>query len=186
MNLDPARRAARTASRTAAGAARTAVVHLPARVTGAASPGARAGAAYVALMAAHEIGDYILQRDADAVAKGNDGRDGALVCARHVGSYTAAQALALLAADRYLRLGLDWRRAGLALALSGGSHYVIDRCAGHWPETAEDGAPLVVRAAHKAGKSGWLVNDPGAPALIDQALHRAVIGVAALFAAGRR
>ncbi|WP_433856716.1 hypothetical protein [Streptomyces kronopolitis] len=155
------------------------------RTTGPALPGARTGAAYAALMAAHEIGDYVLQRDGDAVAKGHDGREGAFACARHVASYTAGQALALLAADRYLRLGLDWRRAVAALALSAGTHYAIDRCAGHWPETAEEGAPLIVRAAHKAGKGTWLSRDPAAGPLLDQALHRAVIGVAAVVAAGR-
>ncbi|WP_019548578.1 hypothetical protein [Streptomyces sulphureus] len=169
MSLDPARRATSKEAR-AAGA----------------SAGARAGAAYAALMAAHEVGDYILQRDSDAVAKGKHGPDGAAACLRHVASYTATQAVALAAADRYLRLGLGWRRASAGLALSAVTHYVADRCNGHWHETAEEGAPRLVRAAHAAGKSKWLTRDPSAGPLLDQAWHRAWIGLAAAVAAGRR
>ncbi|MEC3995042.1 hypothetical protein VSR01_16475 [Actinacidiphila sp. DG2A-62] len=121
----------------------------------------RFAAAYAALTAAHEAGDYLVQRDTDAKQKGDPGPQGAAACARHVASYAATQALALWAADRYLGLGLDRRRAFAGLALSAATHYVADRCAGHWAETGPD-APLLVRAAHKAGKTGWLTRDPQA------------------------
>ncbi|BBA98301.1 hypothetical protein RVR_4434 [Actinacidiphila reveromycinica] len=145
----------------------------------------QAAVAYAALTAAHEVGDYIVQRDADAKAKGKHGPAGAAACARHVASYTATQGLALYAADRYLRLGLDWRRAGAALLVSAVTHYVADRCAGHWPDDSKD-APLLVRAAHAAGKTKWLQGDPAAGPLIDQAWHKGCIAVAAAVAAGRR
>ncbi|MGW1353022.1 hypothetical protein ACWCQE_27705 [Streptomyces sp. NPDC002409] len=139
---------------------------------------ARAAAAYAALTAAHEVGDFIIQRDIDAEKKGNEGGDGAVACARHVASYTAAQALALYAADRYLHLGLDRRRAAAGLAISAITHYVADRCAGHWT-TDTDEAPLLVRAAHKAGKGTWLAADHRAGAMLDQAWHRGWIAIAA-------
>ncbi|THA54280.1 hypothetical protein [Streptomyces sp. A1136] len=145
----------------------------------------RFAAAYAVLTAAHEVGDYLVQRNSDAVAKGKHGPEGAAACRRHVTSYTATQALALYAADRYLGLGLDWRRAAAGLAVSAVTHYAADRCAGHWADDT-DGAPLLVRAAHASGKGGWLTNDPRAGALLDQAWHKGWIGLAAAIAAGHR
>ncbi|NDK24700.1 hypothetical protein FSY75_09465 [Streptomyces sp. TR1341] len=147
-------------------------------------PAVQAAVAYAALTAAHEVGDYIVQRDADAKAKGKHGPAGAAACARHVGSYTATQALALYAADRYLRLGLSWRRAAAGLALSAVTHYVADRCAGHWADDSKD-APFLVRAAHAAGKTGWLTGDPGAGPLLDQAWHKGCIALAAVVVSGQ-
>ncbi|EDY43950.1 hypothetical protein [Streptomyces sp. SPB074] len=146
----------------------------------------QAAVAYAALTAAHEVGDYLIQRDADAKAKGQHGPAGAAACARHVASYTATQALALYAADRYLRLGLTWRRAAAGLTLSAITHYAADRCNGHWTNGEGDGAPLLVRAAYAAGKGGWLAHDPAAGPLLDQAWHKGWIGLAALIAAGPR
>ncbi|WP_030236922.1 hypothetical protein [Streptomyces sp. NRRL S-350] len=143
----------------------------------------RAAAAYAALTAAHEIGDYLVQRDEDAAAKGHRGPAGAAACARHVASYTATQALALWAANRYLGLGISPARAAAGLAVSALTHYAADRCAGHWAETGPD-APLLVRAAHRAGKGGWLTRDHRAGALLDQAWHKGWIALAAAVAAG--
>lgn len=143
----------------------------------------RFAAAYAVLTAAHEVGDYLVQRDTDAEAKGKHGPEGAAACLRHVTSYTATQALALYAADRYLGLGLSRWRATAGLALSAASHYAADRCAGHWADDTDD-APLLVRAAHKVGKGGWLTRDPGAGALLDQAWHKGWVGLAAAVAAG--
>lgn len=142
-----------------------------------ASTAERFAASYAVLVAAHEVGDYIVQQDKDAVAKGRPGREGRIACARHVASYTATQAVALTAANRGLRLGLSWRRVAAGLAVSAFTHYVADRCAGHWAET--DGAPALVRAAHGSGKSGWLTRDPGAGPLLDQAWHKGWIAAAA-------
>lgn len=143
----------------------------------------RFGVAYAVLTAAHEIGDYLVQRDADAVAKGRHGTDGIAACSRHVASYTATQALALYAADRHLGLGLNARRAAAGLALSAVTHYAADRCAGHWADDTAS-APLLVRAMHAAGKTTWLTRDPGAGPLLDQAWHKGWIALAAAVAAG--
>ena len=144
----------------------------------------RATAAYAALTASHEVADYWVQRDAEAVAKGGHGAEGRAACARHVASYTATQALALLAADRTLRLGLDWRRAAAGLAVSAVTHYVADRSGGRWRE--EGPSTRLVRFARATGHTGWLERDPGAGPLLDQAWHKGWIAVAAVVAGGGR
>ncbi|WP_411092253.1 DUF3307 domain-containing protein [Streptomyces sp. 049-1] len=149
------------------------------------SPAARTAAAYAALMAGHELGDYVVQRDTDAADKGKPGRTGRAACARHCLTYTATQAAALYAAHRLLGLRLNPGRAAAGLALSGLTHYAIDRCATHWPEDGPD-APALVRAAHALGKGRWLQRDPGAAALLDQALHKGCIAVAAAIAGASR
>jgi hypothetical protein len=143
---------------------------------------ARFAAAYAALTASHEVGDYWVQQDRDAVAKGRHGHEGRAACARHVASYTATQALALYAADRYLRIGLDWRRAAAGLAVSAVTHYVADRSGGRWQE--EGPSTRLVRLARLKGSEEWLRRDPGAGPLLDQAWHRGWIAVAAAVMAG--
>ncbi|MFF4385586.1 hypothetical protein ACFY0G_02150 [Streptomyces sp. NPDC001552] len=138
----------------------------------------RFAVASTVLLSAHEVADHIVQRDADALAKGGHGPAGAAACGRHVASYVAVQAAALWAANRTLGLGLRPGRTAAALAVSGLTHYAVDRCAGHWSKTGP-GRPLLVRAAHRAGKAGWLTRDPHAPYLYDQALHKGCLALAA-------
>jgi len=69
------------------------------------------------------------------------------------------------------------------LALSAATHYVADRCAGHWAKTGQD-APALVRLAHRCGKTKWLTRDPNAGPLLDQAWHKTWVAIAALTAAG--
>ncbi|WP_330479927.1 hypothetical protein OG301_38980 (plasmid) [Streptomyces platensis] len=143
-------------------------------------------AAYAALTAAHEVADHIVQVDRDAVAKGRHGAEGRVACLRHVGSYTLTQALALAAADRGLGLRLNWRWAAGALFLSAATHYAADRSGGRWAEDPEtQPTTRMVRAAHRAGKGGWLTRDPQAGYRIDQAWHKGWIAIAAgIVAAG--
>jgi hypothetical protein len=148
------------------------------------SAAARFAAAYATLTAAHEVGDYWVQQDRDAIAKGRPGQDGATACLRHVATYTTTQALALAAANRALHLGLSWRRAAAALALSAATHYAADRCAGHWAGQ-DDRPPLLVRLAHTTGHTAWLTRDPTAGPLMDQAWHKGWIALAAALAAGQ-
>ncbi|MFD8147360.1 hypothetical protein [Streptomyces sp. NPDC059708] len=144
---------------------------------------ARFAAVYALLAASHEAADYWVQQDGDAVSKGHHGPEGRAACARHVASYTATQALALGLAGKYLGLRLTWQRAAAGLAVSAVTHYVADRCAGHWRE-ADDNAPALVRFAHRTGKGQWLTRDPGAGPLLDQAWHKAWIAAAAVITAG--
>lgn len=143
----------------------------------------RFAAASAVLTAAHEVGDYWVQRDTDAVAKGGHGHAGRAACTRHAASVgLVTQALALAVADRALRLGLDWRRAGAGLALSAVTHYAIDRSGGRWQEDGP--STRIVRLARRMGHERWLERDPGAGPLMDQAWHRGWIAVAAAVAAG--
>jgi hypothetical protein len=145
----------------------------------------RFAALYAALTAAHEVGDYWAQQDADAVAKGKPGREGVAACLRHVAGYTATQAVAVAAVNRAFGLRVSWPRAAAGLALSAATHYVADRCAKQWADDSPT-APLLVRLAHGAGHSRWLRNDPQAGPLMDQAWHKGWIAVAAAVAAGGR
>ncbi|MFI9041625.1 hypothetical protein [Streptomyces sp. NPDC053726] len=145
-------------------------------------PGIRYAVAGAALLAGHDVGDYLVQRDSDAAKKGTPGPAGAAACTRHVLSYTATQAAALLAANHCLGLGISRRRMAAALTVSAVTHYAADRCAGRWTETGDD-APLLVQAAHAIGKGPWLTRDPGAAALLDQVWHRTCIALAAGIAA---
>ncbi|KPI33326.1 Protein of unknown function DUF3307 [Actinobacteria bacterium OV450] len=146
------------------------------------APAARFAAVSAALLATHEVADHIVQTNSQALAKGLPGRDGRVACAAHVAGYVATQAVGLAVLDHTLGLGLNWRRAALALAVSGATHYAIDRNATHWAETGP-GAPLLVRAAHAIGKGGWLTHDPQGPYRYDQALHKGVLAVASFIAA---
>jgi hypothetical protein len=153
------------------------------RTTSSTSAAARFAAVYALFTASHEVADFWVQQDGDAVAKGHQGHEGRAACARHVASYTATQALALAAASRHLGLRLDWRRAAAGLAVSAVTHYVADRCAGHWRENGPE-APALVRFAHRSGKGAWLTRDPGAGPLLDQSWHKGWIALAALVATG--
>lgn len=143
---------------------------------------AQFAAVYAVLTASHEVADYWVQQDKDAVAKGRHGTEGRLACARHVASYTATQGLALAAAGRRFGLGLDWRRAAAGLAVSAVTHYVADRSAGRWQEDGP--STRMVRFARRCGHAPWLAKDPGAGPLMDQAWHKGWVAVAAAVAAG--
>jgi len=141
---------------------------------------ARFAFVYGVLTFSHEAADHWVQRDADAAAKGLPGREGAAACGRHVASYTATQAAALLALNGALGAGLRPSRMAAALAVSAVTHYVADRQGGHWRDEQPRG---VVRLAHALGKSQWLQRDPNAGYLLDQSWHKTGIGVAAAIAA---
>lgn len=144
-------------------------------------PAARFAAAYAVLTASHELADHWVQRDTEAVAKGEPGRDGVRACAVHVATYTATQALALWAANRTLGIGIGWRRASVALAVSAATHYVADRQGGHWRDEQPRG---IVRLAAVTRHAGWLQRDPGAGYLLDQSWHKTWITIAAAITAG--
>ncbi|MFF7527310.1 hypothetical protein [Streptomyces pseudovenezuelae] len=145
------------------------------------SKAAQFAAVYAALTASHEVADHWVQIDDQAVNKGRPGRDGAIACLEHVLTYTATQAVALVAVQRVTGMRLSWKRAALGLAVSAVTHYVADRQGGHWRDEQPRG---VVRLAAVTGHAGWLSRDPGAGYLMDQAWHKGWIAVAAAVAAG--
>lgn len=129
----------------------------------------------LALYAGHQVGDHIVQLPRDAEAKGlpRDDRLAAGVhpftgwgaCLRHVGTYLATQAVALLLAG--LAAPIGWQAMVTALVVSGSTHAVIDR---RW----------IVRALVRCrGCQEWV----DGPYLIDQTLHVAAMFIAAVAAA---
>lgn len=129
-------------------------------------------AAYALLRVAADVADHWVQTDHQAQHKAKPGREGHAALARHVASYTATQAAALLVGNRLLGLGLRPRSMAAALALSGATHYVIDR---RWP---------VRRTAEATGKGRFyeLGGPLGGAYLLDQATHHLAEAVAAYVA----
>ncbi|MEU0940729.1 hypothetical protein [Embleya sp. NPDC005971] len=139
------------------------------------SRAARFASVYAVLTASHEFADHWIQADSDAVTKGSEGRTGRVACARHVATYTATQAVALVVADRAFGLGVRPARAVAALGFSALTHYYADRSAGRWG----DPKPWSLAAvAHARGKGRWLRADPRAGYDLDQAWHKAAITLA--------
>lgn len=142
---------------------------------------ARFAATYAAFTAAHEVADHWIQRDRDAVAKGQPGPEGVRACAIHVATYAATQTLTLAAVQHVTGMRLSWKRATLGLAVSAASHYAADRQGGHWADQNPRG---VVRLAAAMDHATWLQRDPNAGYLMDQAWHKGWIAIAALLVAG--
>lgn len=143
------------------------------------------GSVFAALFAAHQVADHHVQSDRDAQLKGKPGREGQLACARHVATYTATAVVALAAAHLATGSKPRYGRLAAGLAVSGVSHYVIDR------------RVLLKRLAVATGKGrfyalgaprgGHYDDNPclgtGAYAL-DQSAHVGFLLVAALIIAG--
>ncbi|MDL4772489.1 DUF3307 domain-containing protein [Actinomadura xylanilytica] len=82
---------------------------------------------FVALYAAHEVGDHWLQTNGQACGKGAAGWTGRLLCARHVATLTAVKAAALTVVAMVLALPLNPYAVSAALAVDAVSHYWADR-----------------------------------------------------------
>jgi hypothetical protein len=130
---------------------------------------------FVALFAGHQVGDHIVQKNADAQAKGAPSDRllaagahpwlGWGACLRHVGTYTLTQAAALALVR--LAAPVSWTGVAVALTVSASTHAVIDR---RW---------LIRYLVRVKGCQDW----PEAPYLIDQSLHAGALLVAAVLAA---
>jgi hypothetical protein len=129
-------------------------------------------AVYALLRIAADVADHWIQSDHQATHKAKPGIEGHAALAGHVASYTATQAAALLIGNRALHLGLRPRSMAAALALSGATHYLIDR---RWP---------VQRMAEAAGKGAFyqLGGPLGGAYLLDQATHHLCEAAAAFLA----
>ncbi|MFC4497896.1 transcriptional regulator [Streptomyces ovatisporus] len=129
-------------------------------------------AVYALLRVAADVADHWIQSDHQARHKAKPGAEGHKALAGHVASYTATQAVALAAGNHLLDLGLRPRSMLAALALSGATHYLIDR---RWP---------VRKAAEVSGKGAFydLGGPLGGAYLLDQATHHLAEGVAAFVA----
>ncbi|MFD8155325.1 MULTISPECIES: transcriptional regulator [Streptomyces] len=129
-------------------------------------------AVYALLRVAADVADHWVQSDHQAQHKAKPGAEGHKALAGHVASYTATQAAALLIGNRVLGLGLRPRSMAAALALSGATHYLIDR---RWP---------VRKTAEATGKGSFyeLGGPLGGAYLLDQATHHLFEGLAAYVA----
>ncbi|MFE0472418.1 hypothetical protein ACFW2V_12460 [Streptomyces sp. NPDC058947] len=129
-------------------------------------------AAYALLRIAADAADHWVQTDRQARCKAKPGLEGHRALAGHVASYAVTQGLALVAGNRLLGLGLRRRSMATALALSGATHYVIDR---RWP---------LRKAADAAGKGPFYrMGGPlGGSYLMDQSAHHVMEGIAAYVA----
>ncbi len=84
-------------------------------------------ASFAALYVGHSVGDYWVQTGHQATHKGDAGHEGRMACLNHVLSYIATQAVALLILKLTLGLDVSAWGLGLALAVSGITHYMADR-----------------------------------------------------------
>ncbi|MBN3928941.1 transcriptional regulator [Streptomyces verrucosisporus] len=130
-------------------------------------------AAYALLRASADLADHWVQTHHQACRKAEPGPAGHRALAGHVATYVATQAAALTAGNRLLGLGLSGRGMAAALAVSGATHYLIDR---RWP---------VKRLAEATGKSEFyeLGGPLGGAYRLDQAAHHTAEAIAAILAA---
>lgn len=134
---------------------------------------ARFAATYALMRTAADLADHWIQTDRQARHKAAPGTEGHRALAGHITTYVGTQAVALYAGNRALDLGLKPSRMAAALAISGATHYLIDR---RWP---------ISRAAEVTGKSAFydLGGPLGGAYLLDQAAHHTVETIAAAIAA---
>lgn len=132
-----------------------------------------AAAALAAMRMAAHVADHWLQTGHQALHKADSGLDGHRAMAGHVASYAGAQAVALVAVNGLLGMKLKPSRIAAAVALSGATHWFIDR---RWP---------VRRLADATGKRPF--HDLGGPLggayILDQSAHHLMEAVAAVVAA---
>jgi hypothetical protein len=146
------------------------------------SAAARCSAIALGLLVGHEIGDYPVQTDWQALHKGAPGHNPAAVepvplaitwkaNQWHVATYHLALAATVASTCAALGVRVSPRRALAALALSYGTHTVLDRrVLVHWLMDAK-GTPRDLRHVRIG---------------IDQAGHRLVLLACALIMAGPR
>lgn len=132
-------------------------------------------AVFGAYAAGHQVGDYWVQREWQALGKGLPGWAGRRACAAHVAGYTLTLAVFLAVAAWWLSVPVrpGWAAAGLAV--SAVTHYFADRR-----------APLA-RLAALAGKGGfWRCGEglASGAAHLDQSWHWLWLFAAALITAG--
>jgi hypothetical protein len=133
-------------------------------------------AVFAAFAVGHQVGDYWVQTNAQAVRKGLPGWPGRRACAAHVATYTLTVAACLALASWWLALPVrpGWAAAGLAV--SAVTHYFADRR-----------RPLERLASLIPGKLGfWRAGEglASGAAHLDQAWHWWWLFAAALIAAG--
>ncbi|GAA2517958.1 DUF3307 domain-containing protein [Pilimelia columellifera] len=141
------------------------------------------GGVFAALFAAHQVGDYWVQTDHQAVTKARPGWVGRLACATHVTTYTLTACVALV----FLAAATGWRpdvdSAVTGLLISAVSHYVADRRAVvAWLVEHANLARFYVLGAPRPDRDDNPTLGTGAHAL-DQSWHIGWLFLSALFIA---
>ncbi len=125
------------------------------------------------LMAAHQLGDHVLQSDRQAAHKADPGLTGWSCMALHVGIYHVIATVMLLVAFVGLGLGTPVRGLIAGLAFSAVTHAFLDR---RWPVRlilTRMGSPTF--AVMQSPVNGMYV--------ADQALHYACLWISAILIA---
>lgn len=125
---------------------------------------------WLALLAGHWAGDHLAQPGALADVKAEASMRGRVACGLHVVIYTAVQGVVLAAVAAVVDLGLSPGSAAAGLAVSGVSHYVIDR------------RGVLGAFARIVGSGAYWATEQGRYSM-DQSAHRLMIAAAALLAA---
>lgn len=84
-------------------------------------------AVFVALYAAHQVGDHWVQTHHQACGKGAPGWAGRMLCARHVATLTITKTATLTLVAVVCGIGLHPAAVAVALAMDAVSHYWADR-----------------------------------------------------------
>lgn len=126
---------------------------------------------FVAFFAAHQVADHWIQTQHQADHKGLPGWVGRLACLGHVGTYLLTQAVCAAGALAATGHEVPLLQLGLALSVSGVTHYVADRR-----------VPLRRLADALRKNPAWLEKGGGLYAL-DQSWHIGFIFIAALMVA---
>jgi len=122
-------------------------------------PTATFAAVAITLYAGHMVGDHWVQRDTEALRKGEQTPAGRWYATRHVVSLTATKVVFVGSVALVLDLPLTALGLVLGLGLDAASHWWADR------------RHTLRRLARATGKRGWWDNDPQAPYLLDQSWH---------------
>jgi hypothetical protein len=134
----------------------------------------RFAAVCAASLAAHQVGDYYVQRSNDALHKADRSPKGQRACAIHVATYTLTQVVVLAIVSWVLGLNLGWRAIAAGQLISASTHYFADR---QWTmEKFHDAIGCGEFHRHGTGLAS------GAKAL-DQSWHKFWLFVAALVTA---
>lgn len=137
----------------------------------------------VGLLIAHQVGDQWVQTHHQAIAKGQRGHAGRIACVKHVASYSAVTALAVLALWGVFQLGITWWGFAAGQLVSAVTHYWADRrFTLAWLAGALGKTQFFVLGAPRAGRDDNPSLGTGAYAL-DQAWHWGWLGVAAFLTA---
>lgn len=144
---------------------------------------AAVGAVFAGLFAAHQIADHWVQTQHQASSKGLPGWPGRLACIRHVASYTATAAVALVALAIWAGLELRPVPVVTALLVSAVSHYIADRRTPlRWIAEKIGSGPFYRLGQPRAGHNDNPTLGTGAYAL-DQSWHVSWLFVASLIIA---